>query len=144
MNPSPFERSSVWTMLIGFGAYFCTAQATSQNCVQKLFALKDMQAARKYAPYFLSLQKCIRSPLTFYLWTIFRTICICAAGLIAFNLLAVGIGLVIYAELYKCDPFTAGLVRKRDQVSRCHLQIDRMNFIVSILRLEDREARGRS
>lgn len=47
---------------------------------------------------------------------IFRAIWIYSAGLILFNIIGITIGLVMIANLENCDPFTAGIVAKLDQV----------------------------
>lgn len=45
-----------------------------------------------------------------------RAIWIYGIGLIIFTLMAVLLGLVMYANMSDCDPYTAGVISKLDQV----------------------------
>lgn len=46
----------------------------------------------------------------------YRAIWIYSAGLILFNIIGIAIGLVMFANLETCDPYSAGVVKKLDQV----------------------------
>lgn len=46
-NPSPFVRSSVWTVLFGLSFYWISCFGCSQSCIQKLMCLPDIKSARR-------------------------------------------------------------------------------------------------
>lgn len=114
VDPSPFVRSSVWTVIFGLSVYYCAGQGASQSCIQKLLALENESAGRRF---FHSIYLHQKIPCICEYIHNFRAIFLYGAGLVIFDVVALLIGLVIYANLYDCDPFTAGYVRKMDQVS---------------------------
>lgn len=57
-----------------------------------------------------------------------RAIWIFVIGKILFQFGAIITGLVMYSNLIDCDPFTAGMVKKHDQVSVLCMSLTLINF----------------
>lgn len=90
MDPSPFIRSTFWTILIGHG-FLWILSGTDPTSVQRFLALPNRKAMRN----------------AMFIMFIGVTI------LISSNLF---IGLLIYAYYESCDPLTSGSIEKVDQI----------------------------
>ncbi|XP_043505174.1 sodium-coupled monocarboxylate transporter 1-like [Polistes fuscatus] len=91
MNPSPFTRNSFWGMSIGMSTAWLVGIGISQVSMQRFLAVPTMTEARK-------------------------SIAFMAVGLVVVKWVSVFTGLIMYAKYYKCDPITAHVVSRSDQI----------------------------
>ncbi|KAI4499585.1 hypothetical protein M0802_005481 [Mischocyttarus mexicanus] len=91
MNPSPFTRNSFWGMSLGMSATWLVGLGISQVSMQRFLAVPTMTEARK-------------------------SIAFMAVGQVIVKWISVFTGLIMYAKYYKCDPITAHVVTRSDQI----------------------------
>lgn len=48
MDPSPFVRTSFWTMSLGLTTTWIGSMGVDQMCVQRFLAVPDLKSARRY------------------------------------------------------------------------------------------------
>jgi sodium-coupled monocarboxylate transporter 8/12 len=91
MDPSPFVRTSFWSILFGLTTLWVAHLGVSQSCVQRFLAVPDVKFARK-------------SVFIFVIGVIFIKSTSCFTGLI------------MYARYETCDPISTRQVKKLDQM----------------------------
>lgn len=91
MNPSPFVRTSFWTLTIGMTTAWVAKLGVSQCCIQRFLAVPNIEVAKK-------------------------SVWVFAFGLGALKLGAILLGLIVYAKYESCDPVTTGQIKKLDQI----------------------------
>ena len=91
MNPSPFVRTSFWTLTVGMTTAWVAKLGVSQCCIQRFMAVPNIEVAKKAVWVF-------------------------AFGLGALKLGAILLGLIIYTFYETCDPVTSKQVQKYDQM----------------------------
>nr|CAD7588289.1 unnamed protein product [Timema genevievae] len=91
MDPSPFVRSTFWTVTVGMTFAWLFSLAASQGMVQKFISLPDIKSAR-------------------------RSLAIFCVGNITMKTVTVAIGLIIFATYHDCDPLTTKKIKKIDQI----------------------------
>lgn len=91
MDPSPFARSSFWTVSIGLTTLWISNLGVNQTCIQRFLAVPDITFARK-------------------------SVWIFVAGLIFIKGASCFVGLIMYAKYERCDPVKAKQIEKVDQI----------------------------
>ncbi|XP_055316602.1 sodium-coupled monocarboxylate transporter 1-like [Sitodiplosis mosellana] len=91
MDPSPFVRTSFWTILLSLTVNWMSNSGVGQTTVQRFLSVPDLHAARRSVLFF-------------------------TIGMIFIKLLAMFLGLVIYATYEHCDPIRAGIVSRSDEI----------------------------
>lgn len=91
MNPSPFVRSSFWTVSVGLTTLWISNLGVNQTCIQRFLAVPDIKFARK-------------------------SVWIFVAGLIFIKGASCFVGLIMYAKYEKCDPVKTKQIEKVDQI----------------------------
>lgn len=91
MNPSPFVRTSFWTLTVGMTTAWIAKLGVSQCCIQRFLAVPNIEVAKKSVWMF-------------------------AFGLGALKLGAILLGLIVYAKYESCDPVTTKQIKKLDQI----------------------------
>lgn len=91
MDPSPFVRSSFWTVSIGLTTLWISNLGVNQTCIQRFLAVPDITFARK-------------------------SVWIFVVGLIFIKGASCFVGLIMYAKYERCDPVKAKQIEKVDQI----------------------------
>lgn len=91
MNPSPFVRTSFWTLTVGMTTAWVAKLGVSQCCIQRFLAVPNIEVAKKSVWFF-------------------------AFGLGALKLGAILLGLIVYSKYEHCDPYTSKRIEKLDQI----------------------------
>lgn len=91
MDPSPFVRSSFWTVSIGLTTLWISNLGVNQTCIQRFLAVPDITFARK-------------------------SVWIFVAGLIFIKGASCFVGLIMYAKYEHCDPVMTKQIEKVDQI----------------------------
>uniref|UniRef100_A0A1B0A5W9 Sodium/solute symporter n=1 Tax=Glossina pallidipes TaxID=7398 RepID=A0A1B0A5W9_GLOPL len=91
VNPSMYQRQTLWGVLIGGFFYWTSFNAVNQTMVQRYMSLPSLRKAQ---------------------WSIF----IFTIGIIAFISVCCFAGLLVYEFYTKCDPMSAGLITHDDQL----------------------------
>ncbi|XP_037958514.1 sodium-coupled monocarboxylate transporter 2 isoform X2 [Teleopsis dalmanni] len=91
INPSMFERQTVWGILIGGFCYWTSFNSVNQTMVQRYMSLSTLKKAQ---------------------WSIF----VFSGGIILFISVCCYAGLLVYDFYKRCDPLTAGLIHNDDQL----------------------------
>ena len=91
MDPSPFVRSSFWTVSIGLTTLWISNLGVSQTCIQRFLAVPDINFARK-------------------------SVWIFVFGLIFIKSASCLTGIIMYAKYETCDPVTTKQIEKVDQI----------------------------
>jgi solute carrier family 5 (sodium-coupled monocarboxylate transporter), member 8/12 len=91
MDPSPFVRSSFWTVSIGLTTLWISNLGVNQTCIQRFLAVPDITFARK-------------------------SVWIFVAGLIFIKGASCFVGLIMYAKYERCDPVKTKQIEKVDQI----------------------------
>uniref|UniRef100_A0A1B0AS55 Sodium/solute symporter n=1 Tax=Glossina palpalis gambiensis TaxID=67801 RepID=A0A1B0AS55_9MUSC len=87
INPSMYQRQTLWGVLIGGFFYWTSFNAVNQTMVQRYMSLPSLRKAQ---------------------WSIF----IFTIGIIAFISVCCFAGLLVYEFYTKCDPMSAGLITR--------------------------------
>lgn len=91
MNPSPFVRTSFWTLTVGMTTAWVAKLGVSQCCIQRFLAVPNIEVAKK-------------------------SVWVFAFGLGALKLGAILLGLIVYTKYEHCDPVTTKQIKKLDQI----------------------------
>ncbi|KAJ4433284.1 hypothetical protein ANN_15543 [Periplaneta americana] len=91
MNPSPFERITFWSMLIGNTFYILTTVSINQSMVQRYVSLPTFSKAR-------------------------ISVVISTIGIVILSLMSCFTGLLIYSKYKDCDPITSKVIQRPDQI----------------------------
>ncbi|XP_017857548.1 PREDICTED: sodium-coupled monocarboxylate transporter 2 isoform X2 [Drosophila arizonae] len=91
INPSPYVRHTVWSVLIGGFSYWTSFNAVNQTMVQRYMSLPSLKQAR-------------------------ASMAIFTIGVAAFVSVCCYVGLLIFEKYQDCDPLTAGLITHDDQL----------------------------
>lgn len=91
MDPSPFVRTSFWTVSIGLTTLWISNLGVSQTCIQRFLAVPDIKFARK-------------------------SVWIFVFGLIFIKGASSFVGLLMYAHYETCDPVASQQIEKVDQI----------------------------
>lgn len=91
MNPSPFIRTSFWTLTVGMTTAWVAKLGVSQCSIQRFLAVPNIEVAKK-------------------------SVWVFAFGLGALKLGAILLGLIVYAKYEACDPVTTKQIQKLDQI----------------------------
>lgn len=91
MEPSPFVRSSFWTVSVGLTTLWISNLGVSQTCIQRFLAVPDIKFARK-------------------------SVWIFVFGLILIKGASCLVGLIMYAKYENCDPVVTKQIAKVDQI----------------------------
>jgi solute carrier family 5 (sodium-coupled monocarboxylate transporter), member 8/12 len=91
MDPSPFVRTSFWTVSLGLTSLWISNLGVSQTCIQRFLAVPDIKFARKSVWIF-----------------VFGLIFIKAASCLT--------GLIMFAKYETCDPVSTKQIQKVDQI----------------------------
>lgn len=91
MNPSPFVRTSFWTVTIGLTSLWISNLGVSQTCIQRFLAVPDIRFARKSVWVFV-------------------------VGLIFIKGASCLVGIIMYTYYEKCDPVVTKQIQKIDQI----------------------------
>lgn len=91
MNPSPFVRTSFWTLTVGMTTAWVAKLGVSQCCIQRFLAVPNIEVAKK-------------------------SVWVFAFGLGALKLGAILLGLIVYAKYESCDPVSTQQIKKLDQI----------------------------
>ncbi|XP_015595246.1 sodium-coupled monocarboxylate transporter 1 [Cephus cinctus] len=91
MDPSPFIRSSFWSVAIGYTFIFTGHLGVYQGSIQKFLAVPTLSDAKKA------------------MWAT-------GFGMTVAKLISVFTGLIIYAKYHGCDPFTSKAIIRKDQI----------------------------
>ncbi|KAF4529676.1 hypothetical protein B566_EDAN010762 [Ephemera danica] len=90
-NPSPFERHTVWSLVIGGYFYWTAFNAVNQTMVQRYLSLPSLREAQV-------------------------AIAIFTAGIVGIVSICCYTGLLIYATYHTCDPLAAKAIEDYDQL----------------------------
>ena len=90
-NPSPYERQTFFSVVIGGFFYWTSFNSVNQTMVQRYMSLPNMKKAR-------------------------HAIAMFTVGIILFVSVCCYAGLLIYTKYWKCDPLTSGMVKQDDQL----------------------------
>ncbi|KAK9737968.1 Sodium:solute symporter family [Popillia japonica] len=90
-NPSPYERHTVFGVIIGGFIYWTSFNAVNQTMVQRYLSLPTENQAK-------------------------MSVAIFTVGVSVFVSVCCFTGLIIYATYFDCDPLTAGRIRANDQL----------------------------
>lgn len=88
INPSPYERQSLWAVLIGGFFYWTSFNSVNQTMVQRYMSLPSLKKAQ---------------------WSV----AIFTIGIVLFISVCCFAGLLVYNFYRNCDPLTAGLISVR-------------------------------
>lgn len=91
MDPSPFVRSSFWTVSLGLSTLWISNLGVSPTCIQRFLAVPDISFARK-------------------------SVFIFVFGLILIKGCSCLVGIIMYAHYENCDPVASGQIPKVDQI----------------------------
>jgi solute carrier family 5 (sodium-coupled monocarboxylate transporter), member 8/12 len=91
MDPSPFVRTSFWTVSLGLTSLWISNLGVSQTCIQRFLAVPDIKFARKSVWIF-----------------VFGLIFIKGASCLT--------GLIMFAKYETCDPVSTKQIQKVDQI----------------------------
>lgn len=91
MEPSPFVRTSFWTVSLGLTSLWISNLGVSQTCIQRFLAVPDIKFARK-------------------------SVWIFVFGLIFIKGASCLVGLIMFAKYETCDPVTTKQILKVDQI----------------------------
>lgn len=91
MDPSPFVRTSFWTLTVGMTTAWVAKLGVSQCCIQRFLAVPNIEVAKK-------------------------AVWIFAFGLVFLKLGAILLGLILYAKYENCDPVLNKQIDKIDQI----------------------------
>ncbi|XP_075152070.1 sodium/solute co-transporter-like 5A11 isoform X2 [Haematobia irritans] len=91
INPSPYERQSLWAVLIGGFFYWTSFNSVNQTMVQRYMSLPSLKNAQ---------------------WSV----AIFTVGIVLFISVCCFAGLLVYDFYRNCDPLTAGLIANDDQL----------------------------
>lgn len=91
MDPSPFVRTSFWTVSVGLTTLWISNLGVSQTCIQRFLAVPDIKFARK-------------------------SVWIFVFGLIFIKGASCLVGLIMYAKYEACDPIATKQIQKVDQI----------------------------
>lgn len=91
MDPSPFVRTSFWTVSVGLTTLWISNLGVSQTCIQRFLAVPDIRFARK-------------------------SVWIFVFGLIFIKGASCFVGLIMYAKYETCDPVATQKIQKVDQI----------------------------
>lgn len=91
LDPSPFERATFWTIVVGVTMSWTSGTAISPSVVQRFVSLSTVKKAQW-------------SVLWFHI------------GCFIFFSLSCFMGLVIYAHYHSCDPRATGMIKSADQI----------------------------
>ncbi|XP_013104251.1 sodium-coupled monocarboxylate transporter 2 isoform X2 [Stomoxys calcitrans] len=91
INPSPYERQSLWAVLIGGFFYWTSFNSVNQTMVQRYMSLPSLRNAQ---------------------WSV----AIFTVGIVMFISVCCFAGLLVYNFYRNCDPLTAGLISNDDQL----------------------------
>jgi Na+/proline symporter len=91
MDPSPFVRTSFWTVSIGLTALWVSHLGVSPTCIQRFLAVPNIKFARKSVWVFV-------------------------VGLVFIKGASCLVGIIMYAYYEKCDPVTTKQIEKVDQI----------------------------
>lgn len=91
MDPSPFVRTSFWTVSLGLSVVWISNLGVNQGCIQRFLAVPDIKFAKK-------------------------SVIIFAFGLIFIKSASCLTGLIMYAKYETCDPVTTNKIQKVDQM----------------------------
>ncbi|XP_023174557.2 sodium-coupled monocarboxylate transporter 2 isoform X1 [Drosophila hydei] len=91
INPSPYVRHTVWSVLIGGFSYWISFNAVNQTMVQRYMSLPSLKQAR-------------------------ASMAIFTIGVAAFVSVCCYVGLLIFEKYQNCDPLSAGLITHDDQL----------------------------
>ncbi|XP_005175877.1 sodium-coupled monocarboxylate transporter 2 isoform X1 [Musca domestica] len=91
INPSPYERQSLWAVLIGGFFYWTSFNSVNQTMVQRYMSLPSLKKAQ---------------------WSV----AIFTIGIVLFISVCCFAGLLVYNFYRNCDPLTAGLISNDDQL----------------------------
>ncbi|KAK2575162.1 hypothetical protein KPH14_002566 [Odynerus spinipes] len=91
MDPSPFARNTFWGMSVGMALTWLSSIGISQVSMQRFLAVPTITEARK-------------------------SIAFMAVGMVIIKWVSVFTGLIMYARYHKCDPITAHVVARSDQI----------------------------
>ncbi|XP_014207706.1 sodium-coupled monocarboxylate transporter 2-like [Copidosoma floridanum] len=90
-NPSPFVRNNFWSMTIGTTFSSLSHSAVGQKFIQRYLAIKSLADINKAV--------------------LFKTV-----GTVIIDVMCTYAGLVIYTQYYNCDPISAKLISRNDQI----------------------------
>lgn len=105
MDPSPFARTSFWTISLGMTILWVSGFGVGQASIPRFLSVPDLKKAR-------------------------RSVWIFVAGMIIIKLCALYLGLLVYARYAKCDPVKSGLIQKSDQVR--YTGINKVDILLSL------------
>lgn len=91
MDPSPFVRTSFWSVSLGLTSLWISNLGVSQTCIQRFLAVPDIKFARK-------------------------SVWIFVFGLIFIKGASCLVGLIMYAKYETCDPVVTKQIKKVDQI----------------------------
>jgi solute carrier family 5 (sodium-coupled monocarboxylate transporter), member 8/12 len=91
MDPSPFVRSSFWTVSVGLTTLWISNLGVSQTCIQRFLAVPDIKFAKK-------------------------SVWIFVLGLILIKGASCLVGLIMFAKYENCDPVITKQIQKVDQI----------------------------
>ncbi|XP_046473322.1 sodium-coupled monocarboxylate transporter 1-like [Neodiprion pinetum] len=91
MNPSPFVRSSFWAVSLGLTTSWAANISVNQSSMQRFLAVPTLSEARVS------------------LWVL-------CVGLVTAKWISVATGLIMFSKYHDCDPVTANIVDKADQM----------------------------
>ncbi|ALC38209.1 CG8451 [Drosophila busckii] len=91
INPSPYVRHTVWSVLIGGFSYWTSFNAVNQTMVQRYMSLPSLKKAR-------------------------ASMAIFTIGVAAFVSVCCFVGMLIYEKYKDCDPLSAGMINHDDQL----------------------------
>lgn len=91
MDPSPFVRSSFWSVSLGLTTLWISNLGVSPTCIQRFLAVPDINFARK-------------------------SVFIFVFGLILIKGASCLVGIIMYAHYENCDPVATGQIKKVDQI----------------------------
>ncbi|XP_038110244.1 sodium-coupled monocarboxylate transporter 1 isoform X2 [Culex quinquefasciatus] len=91
LDPSMYERQTMWSVLIGGFFYWTSFNSVNQTMVQRYMSLPNLKKAK----------------LSIAMFTV---------GMGVFVSVCCYAGLLIYAHYYRCDPMSVGLVKTDDQL----------------------------
>ncbi|XP_016973085.2 sodium-coupled monocarboxylate transporter 1 [Drosophila rhopaloa] len=91
INPSPYVRNTVWSVLIGGTFYWTSINAVHQSMVHRYMSLPSLKMARASIAFFV-------------------------VGAVIFYSALCFLGVLIYYTYQDCDPMSAGLIMNNDQL----------------------------
>ena len=123
-DPDPTTRHTVWTILFGatfnWVAIYGRFQASSiEICLSKIRVGFNQAQVQRYlcVPTIRAAKLFVEAPLKVFLIMLYsRALYFNLVGLLCILSLCCGVGLVIFAKYYACDPVKLGLIKQTDQV----------------------------